>query len=507
MDISPTITNHTVVICVDKRERGIGMQALLTKAGYRVIVAVTLYDALKYIAQEMPHLVYSEALLSDGTAATLYDRLMQHETLKKTPILVGVLRKTKEELTPLAGRKFAAFYLGALDPATFLAKVREVMAAHSRVSPYFVPADTIQVERELTIAIEASVVGRSGEQIVSRSAAEVDPAASLLCVPSNPEFGPAVLRMASNLREGEEVFNLFPISRIVGAGRKWVLNLPEIKVGEKAQGEEKMNRVIFYEPNEARYEGFREILRGYKIDLIHAKSLAGAAAILKRDPAQIDAVYLHELMNDGSGIEWKNVYGKLGPSQRPPLIVGTTSMNARSTAAVRYIKRPFGMGLFVEMLQASFEKSGEVAAAAGKNAPHALAGVPVRFQAQANLVGLDETGGILEVRFPLLKGSRLIVTHKFLTQAWDGNAVVHVTGSAAMPSRPDVWHARFEVVTAGMSKVKYWERIAKVLQGVAAAPKATATLPVTPTAAPAAAVAAPQTQAAPAAPVVTPKAS
>lgn len=463
MDISPTITTHTIVVCVEKRERGIGMQAVLANAGYKVVIALSLYDALKFIAQEMPHLVITEALLSDGTAGTLYDRLSQHETLKKTPMMVCVLKRTKDELTPLTGRKFAGFLLGAFDPKSFLSKVSEVMKAHSSVSPYFVATEDMGVAADLTLSIDANIVGRSGEQLVSRSGTEVDPAASMLCVPTSPDLGPAVLRMASNLRDGDEIFNLFPINRIVGAGRKWVLGLPEIKVGAADKKVAKLHKVIFYEPNEARFQGFREIMRGYDIDLIHAKSLSAAAAILKRDADGIESVYLHELMNDASGIEWKNVYGKIQPTKKPPLIVGTTSLNARSTAAVRYIKRPFGMGLFVEMLQASFERGSEVAAVAGKNAVNALAGVSVRYQAQASLVGLDETGGILQLRFPLLKGSRLSIGHKFLEQAWEGSTIVSITGSAVQPSRPDVWHARFEAIGAGMSKVKYWDKLSKHL--------------------------------------------
>jgi DNA-binding response OmpR family regulator len=463
LDISASITTHTIVLVVDKRERGIGMQSLLAKAGHKVVMALSLYDALKLVAQEMPHLVISEALLSDGSAGTLYDRLQQHEILRKTPILVSVLKKTKEELTPLAGRKFAGFLLGALEPKTFLAKVAEVMTTHSAISPYFVDARSVGLAPELTIAIEATVVGRSGEQLVSRSLTEVDAQAAMLCVPTSPELGPAVLRMASNLKQGEEVFNLFPINRIVGAGRKWVLGLPEVKLGAAEAKAGKLHKVLFYEPNEQRFEGFREIMRGYGIDLIHAKSLAMAASVIKRDPDGFDAIYLHELMNDASGIEWKNAYAKVSAPTRPPLIVGTTSMNVRSTPSVRYIKRPFGMGLFVEMLTAAFEKAGDVAAVAGKNAANALAGVPVRYQAPATLVGLDEAGGVLQVRFPLLKGSKLLLTHPTLGQLEGGLSVVQVTGSAVATNRPDVWHARFEAIAAGMSKVKYWERVTKQL--------------------------------------------
>jgi len=462
--ISPTITQHTIVLCIEKRERGIATQAMLTKAGFRVVMALSLYDALKCIAQEMPHLVISEVILSDGTAGTLYDRLQAHEMLKKTPIMAHVLKKTKEELTPLSTRKFAGFFLGPFEPRGFLAKVYEVIRAHAAVSPYFLDAESLGIKTDLTISIDAAVMGRAGEQMVSRSGTEVDPAASMVCVPASPDFGPAVLRMATNLRSGDEIFNMFPISRIIGAGRKWVLNLPEFKIGADAsKGPEKLKKVVFYEPNEARYEGFRELLKGYSIDLVHAKTLPMATAMVKRDFETIGCVYLHELMNDASSIEWKGVYAKLPGGRKPPLIVGTTSQNARSTTETRYLKRPFGMGVFVEMLQASFERADDIASVAGKNAATTTASVSVKYQAPAILIGLDETGGILQVRFPLLKGSRLNIAHAFLQTAWEGRAQVQVVASAPTEAKPDIWHARFEAIDAGMSKVKYWEKLAKHL--------------------------------------------
>jgi hypothetical protein len=373
--------------------------------------------------------------------------------------MVLVLKKTREELAPLAQRKFAGFFLGPLEPKGFMAKVGEIIGAHSVVSPYFVTPSAAGLAEELTISIEAAVVGRSGEQLVSRSTTEVDPSASMLCIPINPDLGPALFRMATNLREGEEIFNLFPLSRIVGVGRKWVMGLPEIKIGEKAAS--KTKKIILYEPNEQRLESFKEILKGYDIDVLPAKTLSMAASILKRDPTAAGCVYLHELMNDASGIEWKNVYGKLSPSQRPPLIVGTSSMNARSTPQIRYIKRPFGMGLFIEMIEASCERGSDIAEAAGKNANTTVNGVAVRYQAAAKLLGLDETGGVLLIKFPLVKGSRLTIDHAFLEKVWEGNTNVQITAASSFNGKPDVWHARFEAVGAGMSKVKYWDRISK----------------------------------------------
>jgi DNA-binding response OmpR family regulator len=460
--ISPSITQHTIVLCIEKRERGIATQAALAKAGFRVVVALGLYDALKIVAEEMPHLIITEVILSDGTAGTLFDKLQAHEMLKKTPIMAHVLKKTKEELTPLSTRKFAGFFLGPFEARGFLAKVHEVIRAHCVVSPYFIEAEALGLKPELTISIDAAVMGRAGEQMVSRSTTEVDPAASLVCVPSSADLGPAVLRMATNLRAGDEIFNLFPISRIIGAGRKWVLGLPEFKVGgNQAKDIEKLKKVVMYEPSEARFQGFSELLKGYDIELVHAKSLPMATALVKRDFESLACVYLHELLNDASSIEWKAVYAKLPGARRPSLIVGMTSQNARSTNEIRFIKRPFGLGIFVEMLQACMERPEEIAAAAGKNAAITISGVQVKYQAPATLIGLDETGGVLQVRFPLLKGSRLNITHAFLQTAWEGKVQVHVVASAPSEAKPDIWHARFDAIEAGMSKVKYWEKLAK----------------------------------------------
>lgn len=470
MEISPQITSHSIVIVVDKRERAVGMQAILTKGGYRVVIAQSLYDALKFVSQEMPHLVISEAVLSDGTAGILYDRVQQHPTLKLTPILVCILKKTKEELAVLQGRKFSGFVMGTPEPASFMAKVNEVIKSTASISPYFVPVEKVGIPADLTLAIEATAVGRSGEQFVTRSGTEIDSAASMVCVPTTGQDPkPALLRMATNIREGDEIFNLFPVNRIVGAGRKWVLALPEIKIGSsETSPEERMHKVIFYDPNEQRYEGFKEILKGYHIDLIHAKTMQSAATILKREPDQIKAVYLHELLSDASGIEFKNVYNKLNALQKCPMIIGTTSLNARSQGITRYIKRPFGMGHFVEMLQACFDNSAALAGAAGKNSTNVITGVPIRYQAPASLVGLDETGGIIQIKFPLVKGSKVRIEHKYLEVLWDGHPSVNVVASAPLPNQPNVFHARFDVLAAGMSKVKYWEKIYKQLENIMA---------------------------------------
>ena len=47
------------------------------EASCRVIVATSLYEGIKVITQEMLHMVVTESELADGSAASLYDKLIQ----------------------------------------------------------------------------------------------------------------------------------------------------------------------------------------------------------------------------------------------------------------------------------------------------------------------------------------------------------------------------------------------------------------------------------------------
>ncbi len=450
MNIAKGITNHNVVICVSKASKAMTMQSLLKKFGCRVTVVENMYDALKVIQQEMPHVVISESVLSDGSAGSLYDRLSQHPMLSKTPIIVHVLKKTKAEIQALAGRKFAGFYLGEFNPSEFVKKFNEVLATHSQVSPYFRSAEQLSCKPELTVNVSATFMGVKGEQVVAKSSMEVDAAATLVCNPLDKQYGPAMLKLGSNFRQGEDVFNMFPINRIQGKGRMWLEKLPLFG----AEPESQVKTILFFEPNEAKFSQFDEILSGYGLDLLHAKTLSMAAAMVKRDPEGVQCVYLSELTTGTSSASWKEAYEGLAENVKPPVIIGTSSLNAKSQGKVRYIKKPFGLGLLVEMLEAASES---VTANEVSNAGDT--GVSTRYQAPAKLVGIDETGGIIQSKFPLLKNSRMTFSSDFLTGLWGEEKEVLVTSSASLPDKPDIWQARFDSVGAGNSKTKYFEKV------------------------------------------------
>jgi DNA-binding response OmpR family regulator len=466
ISIAKGLTKHTAILVVDKRERGIAMQALLQKMGIKVILSQSLYEALRFVAQEMPHLVITEALLSDGTAGAMFDRLAQHPILKRTPILVNVLKKSKEEISALGQRKFAGFFLGKVEPQQFVAKVTSILNGFSEVSPYFVSPESCKIAPEIAVSLEGNIVGRKGDFVVSRSTMELDEAASLVCAPRDKNLGPILVKMPSNLEDQDGIINLFPISRIVGKGRSWIDALPDISGAGAAKAQTKKSQVLFYDPKEDRFNQFSEVLTGYDIELVYAPTLVRAASLIQRDSDRPSCVYLHELLADSSSIEWKKVYNQLPAMKRPPVIIGTSSQNAKSTPTMRFIKKPFGLGVFVETLEATIEKPDVIA----KEAEAAgYTGIQVRYQAPGRLIGLDETGGIVELKFPVKPGCKIDLEHGFLETLWEGQKTVATTAAGPVPGKPNTWQLRFEAVAAGTSKAKYWERVSKVIETYMAA--------------------------------------
>jgi hypothetical protein len=459
--IPSTLTQHTVVIVVEKQERGIAAQALLSKLGFRVVVAISLYDALKLVPQEMPHLVICEATLSDGTIQNLFDKLQSDNLLKKVPMLAWSVKKTPDEINLLKSRKYSGAYAGPIEQKTFHAAIVNVINSKSAVSPFFHQCGDVGLTEEITLSIESMAVGTYNDQVVFKSSAEVDMAASLICVPKNQAMAPVLLKMASNTKNGSDIYNLFPINRIIGKGRAWIEKLPPAQLGDDGKSGAPKRRVIFYDPNEARFEGFRELLLGYGIELIHAKTLNVAASILARAPEDIGGIYLHELLADASSIEWKNTINKLAASVRPAIICGTTAANAKSTEFQRYIKRPFGMGTLVDMIEGCFVRGSQIAATPSQ-------GVPITYQAPAKLIGLDESGGIIQTKFPLVRGGKFSINHASLNELFGPQTAVQVHNCLSSPEKPDVWHARFESLSVGQSKAKHWEKLSKIFGNDAA---------------------------------------
>ena len=262
--------------------------------------------------------------------------------------------------------------------------------------------------------------------------------------------------------QGEQMFNLFPMARIRGKGRKWLSELPKLdRVGDEVRPEESLRRVVFFDPNHERSEQFRSVLAGYQIELIPAPTIQAAQAQLEREYQTLACVYLHEMAPGHSGISFKEAHQKIPAGQRPPVLVGTSSLNAKGTVDMRYIKKPFGLGILVEMMEACFAKPDKLKAA---TEGYEVGNITVNYQAPARLLGLDEAGGVIQLKFPVIRNSKLVLNHPLLQKVWDGDLEVTVSEVLQDPDKADVWQARFVPRAAGGNKSKYWAKTAKAIR-------------------------------------------
>ena len=457
MKVSKGLVSHSVVVCSEKRERRGAVLNLVQKIGFKGIGVQSLYDALKVISQEMPHLVITDARLSDGTAGTLFDRLAAHKVLSKTPILVLVPVKTKEQLTPLKGRKFSGFLLGELQEKALTAKVQEILSGNFGISPFFIGADGYGLGKGLAIGISGALIGQQEGFIVAKCDSEIDASAPLVCCTGDQNRPPALLKVGTSAVKEDQISIYFPIDRVRGKGRIWLSQLPEIGRVNKQESDDGHQKVIFFDPNRERFDQFKEILSGYGIDLIHAGTLQSVAGLLQQHAEGLGAVYLYELTSDAAGIPLKQSLESLDPKDRPPMVIGTSSLISRSTAGWCYIKKPFGLGTLVEMFQSVFRSRQQY-----QMSEAVVTDISVSFQAPAELIGLDETGGIMQTKFPINKGSILNLEHEFLHKIWDGDTRVQVDRIVPVGNSGAVWQVKFILLQIG-SRTRYWEKLSKKL--------------------------------------------
>jgi hypothetical protein len=457
MNIAEGMIKHSIIVGVEKPKRGIAIKAVLEKLGYRALITSSVYELVRLATQEMPHLVITEAVLTDGTAAAVHDKLKSDACFANTPILALILKKTKQELEVLQGRGFAGFLLGDLQGPTFIAKVKQILSASNQLSPYFVNASAMGINPHFDVLVEARAMCRSGDYAVFISKLELDSSASFTGGFPDKKKPPVVLALPSNVRMGDEVLNFFPISRLKGEGRSWLMDIPEISMKQTSKVP---RRVLFFDPDQKRFETFKQVLGGYDIELTRADTLTNAATMIGRDLTYFGAVYLHETPSNPDAQVWKQMLDKIPVSKRPP-IVRWDSMPVKS--AVAGSRRAFGLGMLVELLEGCFERGEQFA---GKDLKSIGVNLPVNFEASARILGLDEVGGLLEIKFPVSVGAKIDLPHEFLKKVWQGATLVTVLGVAALKDAPDTWQVFFEAVPAGTSKAKYWEKVSRHLASV-----------------------------------------
>ncbi|MBF0441536.1 MAG: hypothetical protein HQK54_06500 [Oligoflexales bacterium] len=468
MTESNKMQKQIVITCVSKEERRIFFDEVIKKCNFTSIITCSIYEALRQIEQTMPHLIICDSILPDGTVATIYDKIRPDSILKTIPILVIVVKKTKEHLVPLTGRSFEGILMGEVNGGLLKEKIMEILNARSGLSPHFVPIDKTSLDSNLILSVDALVLGSSeDDKVIYKSNAEIDPGASFVCVPKDKNKDPVLLNRGLNVIKDDGIYNVFPIKRARGKGIKWLFQLPKINISGKRTDEQDdiVRKVVFYDPKMERFTKFKEILRGYNIELFHASSLQSVINILQNYGPIIDFVYLDELPSgSGAFVQFKEFIDKFEEKKRLGVIIATTSQHISSDPYFYYIRKPFSLSLLLEMMENAYKNNKEFENALREE--NIKSHLEVFFQTPAKLVGFDEHGSILEVRHPISKSSKLRVDHPFINKIWNDTNEAIVTDVFQPSEASPFWYVRVEKLTGTGSKVVYWERVSKLLSDV-----------------------------------------
>ncbi|MEZ4742635.1 MAG: hypothetical protein R3B45_09340 [Bdellovibrionota bacterium] len=223
-----SITTHTIILVVEKMERAIAKQAQLKAQGYNVVLSLSFYDAIKNIEQELPHIIISEAILTDATVGELYDHLQKDPILKRIPIIVSILKKSPSEINAIGKRKFAGFFLGTPEPKALFTKIQQVASSYSGFSPFFIKTEGSFNSENPAILFDAEIYGKQNNFLICKSDIRLELDTIFKCYYHDNKINDLILKNPVSFKSESKYINLFPLNRISGQSRQWVEQLADI---------------------------------------------------------------------------------------------------------------------------------------------------------------------------------------------------------------------------------------------------------------------------------------
>lgn len=470
-------TDHTILLCVERRERVMALDTLLKQAGFTVGIATSVYDGLRQAEQDMPHLILSEPAFADGTASNLYDKLKQHPLLQKVPVALLIAKLSKEEAAALVKRKLAAIFPGGTDPRVIVEKIQTILRDTGGVSPHFVNAPRLAMR----LSADVAFVGRSGTFLVSRSVGDVVNRQCLNCTFKNVTDGSLRMRAVVSLAHGADTFTLYPLRQVVGPGRAALSGLAEIKSAQQTR-----KTVMLLRSANDFYDGWVNVLAAYGWNVLEADNLFSALSLANKQ--RVHVVWLAPGSEHWStkmarpSTELRSFIQSLTANQSggsgPVILVsggtlanlepGTSghgfSDQASSRERCHFLPAEAGIGSLVEALESCLIQPVDLL---GRNqASHGHVDIQAAWTSEAVIVGWDERGLYFRSPTPFARGSKVLI--EFDAQAakaagygdpalWAGIAL------QAGPSRVQDgdWLVRLDFVTAGTSRLRLWEKVTR----------------------------------------------
>ncbi|MDD9951112.1 MAG: hypothetical protein OXT67_06055, partial [Zetaproteobacteria bacterium] len=347
----------------------------------------------------------------------------------------------------------------ACEPGMVINKLSEIMQSFGNASPFFYPTLELPFNKNFHISVRSTAIGQTSELFICKSDVEIDLNAKMVINPKDPGKKPVLVKSASNMHRDNEHYNIFPKRTIQGPGRIWVENLGTMDLGTAYPIQHdlpgvsmKPKQVIYYDRDRDRGEQICEFLQAHDIVTSYTDSLKRVSSLLTQRGESIDCVYLHELGGTANDIEFKSDLKKLSDSQRPPFLIATSSISARSNAAFTFIRTPFGLNKMLQAFEMCFVNSKKsVADSDSVN----LVGEDANYHIIAKLIGIDEVGGILQTSFALRAGTTFTIGFSVLQETWSRFAEAFlIQNCMPLPHNESVWQSRFTVLPGTGSRLK-----------------------------------------------------
>lgn len=453
--LSPGLTRHSVLLCLNRQDQAIPLKAVLERAGFDVEVALSIYAACDLLDNFMPHVLLTEAVFKDGDVSRLRQQMLAIDVISQTPAIALIPDKSEKYLRPLKNFMWDAIRVGSLDHSAILANLYKIVRQFNHGSPFVRPISDLGISPQMIVRFPAEALGHIGERVVFRSAAMVDHEAVLKCVPEEKKSSFVELHCGTNLRASDSFFNVFPFSQQRGPGRAWVKSLPKISLD--IDGRKSARKIIWQEVNSDTFRQFKKLMRAYNIELIQVPHAEDVVAQLAESPDGFASAFMQETEDNQRPDRVSILSSLLSIKGRPNVVIVSKFPAPHVDPTIRYLPFPIGLGRLLNAIEASMDRPG-IYQRLEKEAQTRY--VKCSYLIQAEAIALDEVGGILFSPYPMMPGSRFLWDNEQLTNLWGDHPELEVTSCMRDPRFWERWQIHFARKTAGASRLKYWQKLA-----------------------------------------------
>lgn len=450
---SQELAKKTILVCMTRPERVFSLNTTLAPKGYEVITATSVSSALEACREQLPHFVIFETIVNDGTIADFHQQLNANPMFSQVPLIAFALSKSPKDLYPCKGLHFSGVIIGKIDAQQVMRIINNLPESKLELSPYFIPVDEFEKKDPLHVTIPLFAVGQIDDHVVFESEVFIDDFCTVTCHKrgDDREKNGAQLNYCHNLANGNgKYFNLVPMSKIKGPGRKWMTQLPKLE--HDSFKEER--RVVIVHPDKAYYENFASILAGYQIESIYANHAKSASVILQQDPDSFPVFFFPNFVDDPSKMDWTKAMEQVPTDRLPSMIIGTKHWYTESMGRVRYLKMPFGLENFLTILDSSFLKYSDIDSQRSK-----FANTRCVVEFDLALEGVDEKGGFMSSNMRMVKGSQVKGMHPLYMQLGHKKPKLEVLNCRPAPHLYGQWQVHFRLVGPDEEKRSFYDKV------------------------------------------------